>query len=177
MDPGPLDPSLGSGLCARFDHRGTSDLPWKILPALGAIYVEIFRNIPLLVQLFIWYSSSPKSFQGWELGLSKVSAPFPATDYQCVVPRILYGSPGGGTGAFGHQCAWKRTARRRFGAGAESAASLSAHPLAGRLPDHRADFNFRVLKHHQELGGGIDDRIDRIIEAEPAIRGVHGPLV
>jgi glutamate/aspartate transport system permease protein len=35
-------------------------LPGQILPRLGAFYVEIFRNIPLLVQLFIWYFVLPE---------------------------------------------------------------------------------------------------------------------
>jgi glutamate/aspartate transport system permease protein len=32
----------------------------NVLPRLGALYVEIFRNIPLLVQLFIWYFVLPE---------------------------------------------------------------------------------------------------------------------
>jgi glutamate/aspartate transport system permease protein len=32
----------------------------NILPRLGAFYVEVFRNIPLLVQLFIWYFVFPE---------------------------------------------------------------------------------------------------------------------
>jgi glutamate/aspartate transport system permease protein len=35
-------------------------LPGKLYPALGATYVEIFRNIPLLVQLFLWYFVFPE---------------------------------------------------------------------------------------------------------------------
>jgi glutamate/aspartate transport system permease protein len=32
----------------------------NVLPRVGAFYVEIFRNIPLLVQLFIWYFVLPE---------------------------------------------------------------------------------------------------------------------
>jgi glutamate/aspartate transport system permease protein len=32
----------------------------NVLPRLGSLYVEIFRNIPLLVQLFIWYFVFPE---------------------------------------------------------------------------------------------------------------------
>jgi glutamate/aspartate transport system permease protein len=39
-------------------------LPGKFLPALGAVYVEIFRNIPLLVQLFLWYFVFPEIIPG-----------------------------------------------------------------------------------------------------------------
>lgn len=35
-------------------------VPSKTLSALAAAYVEIFRNIPLLVQLFIWYFVFPE---------------------------------------------------------------------------------------------------------------------
>ena len=39
-------------------------LPGKFLPTIGAIYVEIFRNIPLLVQLFLWYFVLPEIIPG-----------------------------------------------------------------------------------------------------------------
>jgi glutamate/aspartate transport system permease protein len=39
-------------------------LPGKFLPTLGAIYVEFFRNIPLLVQLFLWYFVLPEIIPG-----------------------------------------------------------------------------------------------------------------
>jgi glutamate/aspartate transport system permease protein len=35
-------------------------LPDGILPRLGRIYVETFRNIPLLVQMFFWYFVLPE---------------------------------------------------------------------------------------------------------------------
>ena len=38
--------------------------PGKFLPALGAVYVEIFRNVPLLVQLFLWYFVFPEIIPG-----------------------------------------------------------------------------------------------------------------
>lgn len=34
-------------------------LPGKVLPAIAAAYVELFRNVPLLVQLFMWYFVVP----------------------------------------------------------------------------------------------------------------------
>jgi glutamate/aspartate transport system permease protein len=40
-------------------------LPGKFLPALGTIYVEVFRNIPLLVQLFLWYFVFPEIIPGF----------------------------------------------------------------------------------------------------------------
>src|ERR1700683_314686 len=35
-------------------------LPGGIWPRLGRVYVEIFRNIPLLVQMFFWYFVLPE---------------------------------------------------------------------------------------------------------------------
>lgn len=34
----------------------------RLLRFLGAVYVEIFRNIPFLVQLFFWYYAGPMMF-------------------------------------------------------------------------------------------------------------------
>ena len=39
--------------------------PGKFLPTLGTVYVEIFRNIPLLVQLFLWYFVFPEITPGF----------------------------------------------------------------------------------------------------------------
>jgi glutamate/aspartate transport system permease protein len=38
--------------------------PGRFLPMLGAVYVEVFRNIPLLVQLFLWYFVFPEIVPG-----------------------------------------------------------------------------------------------------------------
>jgi glutamate/aspartate transport system permease protein len=35
-------------------------LPGAVLPGLGRIYVETFRNVPLLVQMFLWYFVLPE---------------------------------------------------------------------------------------------------------------------
>src|SRR5260370_41662378 len=34
-------------------------LPGLILPSIGVCYVELFRNVPLLVQLFVWFFVVP----------------------------------------------------------------------------------------------------------------------
>jgi glutamate/aspartate transport system permease protein len=41
-------------------------VPNKILSGLASAYVEIYRNIPLLVQLFIWYFVAPELLPGGE---------------------------------------------------------------------------------------------------------------
>src|SRR5258708_32115220 len=39
-------------------------LPDGILPKIGRVYVETFRNIPLLVQMFFWYFVLPELLPG-----------------------------------------------------------------------------------------------------------------
>lgn len=39
-------------------------LPGRLLPGVGAVYVEVFRNVPLLVQLFLWYFVMPELAPG-----------------------------------------------------------------------------------------------------------------
>lgn len=41
-------------------------VPNRALSAFASIYVEVFRNIPLLVQLFLWYFVFPEIFPGGE---------------------------------------------------------------------------------------------------------------
>ncbi len=40
-------------------------LPSKPLRLIGTVYVEVFRNIPLLVQLFFWFYAIPPLFGLW----------------------------------------------------------------------------------------------------------------
>ncbi len=35
-------------------------LPGRVLPLLGTAYVEVFRNVPLLVQMFLWFFVAPE---------------------------------------------------------------------------------------------------------------------
>ena len=53
-------------------------LPSKAAQAFGNAYVELFRNIPLLVQLFLWYFVLPEVLPGsWGLWLKQLpDAPF-----------------------------------------------------------------------------------------------------
>jgi glutamate/aspartate transport system permease protein len=39
-------------------------VPSRPLAALAAVYVELFRNVPLLVQLFLWYFVAPELVPG-----------------------------------------------------------------------------------------------------------------
>ncbi len=41
-------------------------LPNRLISGLAACYVELFRNVPLLVQIFIWYFAMPELLPGGE---------------------------------------------------------------------------------------------------------------
>ncbi|WP_293760893.1 amino acid ABC transporter permease [uncultured Aquitalea sp.] len=56
-------------------------LPGKALPAIASAYVELFRNVPLLVQLFVWYflvpDLLPTPLEMWyKQGLSPMQSQF-----------------------------------------------------------------------------------------------------
>jgi glutamate/aspartate transport system permease protein len=57
-------------------------LPNRALSALAASYVELFRNVPLLVQLFLWYFVAPElaphALGTWVKGLHPVVQQFVA---------------------------------------------------------------------------------------------------
>lgn len=41
-------------------------LPFKLIATFGNIWTEVFRNIPILVQIFIWYHVIPSLFTSWQ---------------------------------------------------------------------------------------------------------------
>ncbi|KQQ48028.1 glutamate ABC transporter permease [Methylobacterium sp. Leaf125] len=53
-------------------------LPSKLANAVGTTYVELFRNIPLLVQMFLWYFVLPEVLpESWGSGIKQLpNAPF-----------------------------------------------------------------------------------------------------
>jgi len=53
----------------------TCSLRW--LNALGSCYVEVFRNIPLLVQMFLWYFVLPELLpQDWGMAMKQMTRPW-----------------------------------------------------------------------------------------------------
>src|SRR5919204_757175 len=55
-------------------------VPSRPLRAIATVYVEVFRNVPLLVQLFIWYFVVPELLParlgGWLKGLHPFTQQF-----------------------------------------------------------------------------------------------------
>jgi general L-amino acid transport system permease protein len=87
-----------------------------LLAKLTAIYVETLRDIPVLLQLFFWYSvmqTLPPPRQSWHIGqllyLSNRGARFAELDWD---PAFTWGVAGLVVGAVG-TVAWGRIARRR----------------------------------------------------------------
>lgn len=67
-------------------------LPSRILSSIGTIYVELFRNIPLLVQMFLWYFVLPEVLPA-DFGQAIKQMPRP---YNTFVPALLCFSCYGG---------------------------------------------------------------------------------
>ncbi len=62
--------------------------PWAWLRFLGTVYVEVFRNVPFLVQLFFWYYAGPMLF-GKTLQF-KINAIIGLNYYVAIVALGLY---------------------------------------------------------------------------------------
>jgi glutamate/aspartate transport system permease protein len=62
--------------------------PWKLLRLVSTIYVEVFRNVPFLVQLFFWFYAGPMIF-GKTLQF-KINAISGLNYYSAVVGLGLY---------------------------------------------------------------------------------------
>ena len=131
--------------------------------ASATAWVELFRNIPLLVQIFLWYHVMP--------------ALFPP---MAGVPQLRAGGAGAGllhlgahrrAGARRHPGAAAGPALRRHGGGLHHAAVLPLRDAADGLPHHHAAAHQRVDEHLQELVGGVrgvDHRADVVRACRPA---------
>jgi glutamate/aspartate transport system permease protein len=62
--------------------------PWKLLRLVSTIYVEVFRNVPFLVQLFFWFYAGPMIF-GKNLQF-KINAISGLNYYSAIVGLGLY---------------------------------------------------------------------------------------
>ena len=60
-----LDGAMDRSVLVERPMRRTTPNPWLV--RLGTAYVELFRNVPLLVQMFLWYFVLPELLpdSGW----------------------------------------------------------------------------------------------------------------
>ncbi len=116
-------------------------LPSPMARRLGAIYVEVFRNIPLLVQLFIWYFVVPEllphsmglwlkqlpnaNFYTASIGLGLFTAARVAEQVRAGINSLPRG---------------QRMAATALGL--QNAANLFLRPLADGVPHHSAAADF-----------------------------------
>ena len=67
-------------------------VPSRLLSGIAAVYVEVFRNIPLLVQLFIWYFVIPELVPPRPRQLVQAAQPAAAAvPLGDAVPGVLHG--------------------------------------------------------------------------------------
>ena len=70
-------------------------LPQPLIAIPCAAFVEVFRNIPLIVQMFIWYFVAPELLpRSLELAITRMPQPWgqffarPALPESCTEPRV-----------------------------------------------------------------------------------------
>jgi len=126
---------------------------------LGNGYVELFRNIPLLVQFFLWYFVLPsvipplKRFaNAVDPGPSRFSRPWFASG--CSPQRAL---PSRSSRAFS-RC--RAADFRRSGAGADADADLPLRAAAHGVPHHHSAAHLRVDEPGEEFGRRLLHRPD-----------------
>ena len=129
----------------------------KTAGRIGFAYVELFRNMPLLVQLFLWYFVLPEVVpHAWGLWLKQLpNAPF----YTAVLGIGLFMSARvaeqvrAGINSLPRGQGMAGTAL-----GLTTFADLSLRAAADGVSDHPAAADLGIPQHHQEHFGGADDR-------------------
>lgn len=132
-------------------------VPNKWLSGLAAAYVEVFRNIPLIVQLFIWYFVMPELVPGGDY--IKQMNPATAMFLSAMLCLGTFTAARVRTGALGYQFAAARPAQRRPGDGLHACTDVSLRDVADVVPHHRAAAYVGVSEYLQELCRGLDDRL------------------
>ena len=141
---------------------------------LGNAYVEIFRNVPLLVQMFLWFFVLPELLPKG-LGDAIKQMPPPWGSY---VPAVL---------CLGLYTSVRVAEQVRAGIQSLPRGQLMAGTALGltlpqtyryvllpmALPHHPAAAHLRVPERHQELVGRADDRAARADRPRARDAGVH----
>lgn len=157
-------------------------VPNRLVSGIATAYVEIFRNVPLLVQLFIWYFLVPDLLpEGLQTWFKQDLNPTTSAYLSVVVCLGLF------TAA--RVCEQVRTGIQALPYGQTSAAramgfrlpQIYRHAAAAGLPDHHPAADLGVPQHLQELLGGVADRPDGAAGADQAdrrvlrqpVRGLH----
>ncbi|STW53876.1 glutamate Aspartate transport system permease protein GltJ [Klebsiella pneumoniae] len=115
-------------------------VPNRFLSGIGTCYVELFRNVPLIVQFFTWYLVVPE-FLPENIGMWFKSELDPKHSILCLlhaVPGAVYRRSRLRAGTRRHPVAAARAEERRPGDGPDPAANLPLRATAERLPRYCA---------------------------------------
>ena len=130
----------------------------RALNFAGAAYVEVFRNIPLLVQMFLWYFVLPELLpHAWGVAMKQMPQPWGQ-----FLPAVLclgfYGSSRVAEQVRAGIQSLPRGQPGRHRAGADRGAGVPLHHPAAGLPHRAASADVRVHGHDQVFVGGADHR-------------------
>ncbi|EIM37226.1 glutamate/aspartate ABC transporter permease GltJ [Enterobacter cloacae subsp. cloacae GS1] len=129
-------------------------VPNRFLSSIGTLYVELFRNVPLIVQFFTWYLVIPELLPE-DLGMWFKAELDPNVQFFCLLYAV--------SGAV-HRCARLRAGTCRHtvtaarakecgtGDGPDSASGLPLRTAAERLPRHRSADDVRDDEPGKKLG-------------------------
>ncbi len=149
-------------------------VPNRLVSGIATCYVELFRNVPLLVQLFIWYflvpDLLPADLQEWY----KQDLHPTTSAYLSVVVCL-------GLFTAARVCEQVRTGIQALPRGQESAARAMGFSLPQiywnvllpqALPDHHSAAHLGISQRLQELVRGVPDRPDGAARADQTDRRI-----
>jgi glutamate/aspartate transport system permease protein len=137
-------------------------VPNRWLSGFATGYVELFRNIPLLVQLFIWYFVLPELLPPALGDAFKQSNPLWQQFFSAMLCLGLFTSARVAEQVrSGINSLPKGAEKCRAGDGLHAAAGVPPCADADGLPHHHAAADFGVFEHLQELCSGHHHRPHR----------------
>src|SRR3989344_4808077 len=147
-------------------------VPNKGLRAVATAYVELLRNIPLLVQLFVWYFIVPELLPtAWGTAIKQLPPDLQQFGAAVICLGLFTSARVSEQVRAGIESL--PIGQTRAGPGPEPAASLPAGAAAHGLSAHRAAADLGVPQHLQELGRVLDHRPAGAGRARQAAGGLH----
>ena len=130
--------------------RTTQQSPWLV--RVGNAWVELFRNIPLLVQMFLWYFVIPEFIPPLKSWIVQDRSGERAVPLGGALPRPLHLGARRRAGARGHPVAAARPAHApAWRSGSRTTAGLSLRAAADGVPHHHPAAHQRDDEPDQEL--------------------------